>query len=107
MSGFAGLLNQRVQVQHWVPVSDAMGGDAGQWVAASEAWAAIALIELRPAEDGAAPATRQRFRVTMRDDAAFGLLHRLIWSGKALTVLSVARDPAEADRMRIIAEMRE
>ncbi len=104
--GFAGSLDARVFIERWEAGSDDLGGDPGTWVPVQPAWAKITLDPGRTAADGDAPSVRQRYRIDMRDDPDVGLRHRLVWNDKPLTLLAIERDPAQPDRMRMIAEAR-
>lgn len=109
MSGgeFSGALDQMVRVERWVSGSDDLGGDAGGWVAEGRRWAGIRTESAKAGGDGDALSTRQRFRVMMRQNAALGVQHRLIWQDRVLTILSIIRDPAEPDRLRLLVEERQ
>lgn len=104
--GFAGALRERVTVERWHDGTDDLAGDPGAWISVEDGWASIRPDHGRPDTDGAAISTRQRYRIVMRDLPEFGLRHRLMWNGLALTPLSVERDPRLPDRMRMTAEAR-
>src|SRR3546814_7301253 len=91
--GFAGALRERVTVERWHEGTDDLAGDPGAWISVEDGWASIRPDHGRPDMDGAALSTRRRYRIVMRDLPEFGLRHRLMWKGLALTPLSVERDP--------------
>lgn len=105
-AGFAGALQERVTIEHWQDSTDELAGDPGAWVTVEDGWASIRPEPARAGLDGDAISVRKRYRIEMRDMAGLGLRHRLVWNGAALVLLSIDRDPAMPDRLRILAEVR-
>lgn len=95
----AGLLRERVVVEHWREARDAAGSDAGAWEGAGPAWAAIVPDGAGEPVLGAARRSGQGWRVTLRADARLGLASRLWWRGEVLSVRAVERDPRLPDRV--------
>lgn len=95
----AGLLRERVVIEHWQAARDDAGADAGSWQVAGPAWAAIMPDAAGEAVAGEARRSGPDWRVTLRADARIGLTSRLWWRGEVLTVRAVTRDPRTPDRL--------
>jgi head-tail adaptor len=96
----AGALREQVTIETWVAARDDAGADAGFWRLERTVFAAVVLdAGGSRAVEGAARRSGQRWQVTMRGPAAIGLTSRLLWAGRILSVLSVATDPRQPDRL--------
>jgi head-tail adaptor len=96
----AGLLREQVTIETWVSARDDAGADAGFWRLERSVFASV-LPDTGAARavEGAARRSGQRWQVTLRAPVEIGLTSRLLWSGRILSVLSVATDPRQPDRL--------
>lgn len=101
MSEFAGLLSERVALEHWQ--GDPEGG---AWVAAGEAWAGLVPHDPGLPLTGEGRASRPRYRLTLRSGAGVTLASRFVWRKRVLAVLRLEPDPRAPDRQTIIVEDR-
>jgi head-tail adaptor len=105
---FTGSLRESVAVEHWMSAPDDSGGDAGVWVFAGQAWAALAPTDLAATGTvvGERRITRSRYRMTLRAGSGAGLTSRVRWQGRILAVLRVEPDPRTPDRLTFLVEDR-
>ncbi len=105
VSGFAGRLRTRLGVERFVALSagDGAGGFDGGWHPSGSIW-----VEMTEAGDDARVEGDQRVRHSrwkvLAREGAIDLTCRLRWGACAFAVLSVTRDPATPDRLRLLVE---
>ena len=101
MSEFAGTLSERVEVEHW-----AGDPEAGEWVAAGDAWAALVPVDAGPGVLGEGRVARPRYRLSLWAREDIGLASRFLWRGRRLAVLRAEPDPRAAARSTFLVEDR-
>jgi head-tail adaptor len=96
----AGALREQVTIETWVAARDDAAADAGFWRRECTVFAEILPDSgvVRPVE-GAARRSGQRWQVTLRAPAPIALTSRLLWSGRVLSVRTIASDPRQPDRL--------
>ena len=104
VSGLAGRLRTRLGVERFTSVNaDGAGGFEDGWVPSGYIWAEMVDAGEDAVSEAGATVRRGRWKVLARDGAV-DLTCRLRWGARAFAVLSVARDPALPDRMRLLVE---
>ncbi len=97
---FAGLLRERVALEHWQ--GDPEGG---AWVAAGEHWASLVPHEAQTQVVGEGRSSRSRYRLMLRS-IGVTLAHRFLWRDRVLAVVRLEPDPRMPDRQTLIVEDR-
>jgi SPP1 family predicted phage head-tail adaptor len=101
---FSGALNQRIMLQLPVDSADGGGGQQRNWQNAGELWAHIMPQTQDERRYAGHVATRSRYHILVRRDGDIPLAARFLWGARKLAILVVEDDPADPDRLRIIAE---
>jgi head-tail adaptor len=105
---FTGSLRDSVAIEHWITAPDDSGGDAGSWLAAGTAWAALVPTDVIATSSivGERRIARSRYRLTIRTGSGAGLTSRFRWGDRILAVLRVEPDPRTRDRLTLLVEDR-
>ena len=101
--GFAGRLRTRLGVERFFGVGDGIGGYEGGWTSAGQVWAELSEAGEEARIEGERRVRRARWKVLARA-GEIDLTCRLRWGVRAFAVLSIVRDPATPDRMRLLVE---
>lgn len=103
VSGLAGRLRTRLGVERFSGAADGAGGFDGGWQPNGSLWAELSEAGEDARIEGEARVRRARWKVLARE-GAIDLTCRLRWGTRAFAVLSLTRDPATPDRLRLLVE---
>lgn len=102
----AGRLDQRVRFEGRSEQRGVAGDWAGQWEPVAECWASVELLS-RASQSALSADTRhsaRRWRMMLRSGPLLQVGMRVIWRNLELRVAGIEDDPADRDRLMIIAE---
>ncbi len=103
---FSGLLRERVVIERSTGVSDGAGGLSSLWESVAVRWARVEPVERTQLSAVLADSrqTARTWRVTLRAGLEVTLDMRLRWRGAAMRLVGLETDPAQPDRMTLLAE---
>lgn len=102
--GLAGRLRARLTVERWLGLADGAGGFDGEgWQVSGQIWAELADATTPIVSEAERRVPRTRVKATTRP-CAVDAACRLRWGARVFSVLSVTRDPAAPDRMKLLLE---
>lgn len=102
----SGRLSERVRIERRAEgVSDTAALKA-QWECVAERWAQVTPVSRTSlsAVSGDSWLTARRWRVMMRGGVELSLQFRVMWRGRMLRIVGIDQDPAQADRVTVLAE---
>ncbi|MCS6987766.1 MAG: head-tail adaptor protein [Sphingomonadaceae bacterium] len=105
-AALAGRLRQRIRIEEPLVEPDSSGGPGNRWRKLGDWWAEVRPVEglAQSTVTGDTRVTARRWRVLARAGMPARLGLRLLWRGLDLRVVGVELDPAEPDRILVIAE---
>lgn len=102
----SGLLTERVRIERRREGISALGALRSEWECVAERWAQVSPVSRTAlsAVSGDSWLTARRWRVMIRAGVEVSLQLRILWRGRTMRIVGIDQDPAQADRLTILAE---
>lgn len=102
----SGALTERVRIERRREGVSATAALSPIWELVAERWAEVGPVNRLSLSAVASDTwlTARRWRVTLRAGVELSLQLRLVWRGRVLRIVGIDDDPAQADRVTVLAE---